>query len=474
MKQIFTSIVALLIAITAIAQHTGSELYGLNRLGSITLDILEKQRGTVSNKGTTNLVRLIGSATRGLGQLSDSVSLIYSNGRGSRLNTNPYAYSEYYLYSNVEGGYLDMQRINRGKPYLMFDTAYLYSYYAGSVEDSQRIFRQYSGNNINQRKEEFNSFGTFTSTYQRDDLTFNSTDQQIHCKSYRDTALQATGNYTLTAESDYRYVNNNISVDTTSYYVNPFGSAAAHYSYNATGNITMITYQYYSAIGVSTILDQTTYTYNAGNLLQTTVTQEFDGSTLVNHQLDSFFYTGLNMTGWHDYYWSEVSNAWKPSTFHTIHYDSNNDRDTMWGSFVSAGVVSPPTMLFTWSYTSLKYYANTSFWMSINGVWDTVARESTNYYYEPYATSVNQTHAATADFATIYPIPATNFLYVSVKVSIANDMKMIVYNSNGQLVMEMNSSASNSKLPVSELPAGTYFLEVICGEKSQRMSFIKS
>jgi hypothetical protein len=77
-----------------------------------------------------------------------------------------------------------------------------------------------------------------------------------------------------------------------------------------------------------------------------------------------------------------------------------------------------------------------------------------------------------ADEFALYPNPANNILNIQSKVD-AKIHSIDIYNTLGQLVMAMTDTKNVSKIDVSDLASGNYFIKVTSDKGSSNTHFVK-
>jgi hypothetical protein len=76
----------------------------------------------------------------------------------------------------------------------------------------------------------------------------------------------------------------------------------------------------------------------------------------------------------------------------------------------------------------------------------------------------------------IFPNPVLNELSVGIKSSIAANTSIQIFSNAGVLIKSINVGniqAGTIQIPVAELNAGTYIVQVISGEHQRSLNFIK-
>ncbi len=90
--------------------------------------------------------------------------------------------------------------------------------------------------------------------------------------------------------------------------------------------------------------------------------------------------------------------------------------------------------------------------------------------------SIPHSTVGLADFNTlefaIYPNPTTDYLQITTTETFEQSAKLNISNNQGQLVMKQNLN-SNTRVDVSELSSGIYFVQLVSGNKLGMKKFIK-
>ena len=98
---------------------------------------------------------------------------------------------------------------------------------------------------------------------------------------------------------------------------------------------------------------------------------------------------------------------------------------------------------------------------------------ATIYRYFPGSTGVAESQSMTFG-ATLHPNPATSFVSIDLPTN-AKESTVTVFDDLGKEVHALvrQRAAGHVELDISELPEGTYFIQIGTGEKMERLSFVK-
>jgi len=67
----------------------------------------------------------------------------------------------------------------------------------------------------------------------------------------------------------------------------------------------------------------------------------------------------------------------------------------------------------------------------------------------------------------IFPNPSADFLYINAKSDQLEEGDLVLFNSNGQIVMEKNGVQNQARIDLSSLSPGIYFLQVQAGSQNR-------
>ncbi|MBS1689976.1 MAG: T9SS type A sorting domain-containing protein, partial [Bacteroidetes bacterium] len=112
---------------------------------------------------------------------------------------------------------------------------------------------------------------------------------------------------------------------------------------------------------------------------------------------------------------------------------------------------------FVTTYTTTTWDTTASSWVQKN------SDQQSRYYYEAYTgLLVNNTNNINCDLS-LYPSPASSYINIDLKWDNTQPCLLAIYDMNGKLYKQWQTTAGNSyhaSVPVNQLPAGNYILEV--------------
>jgi hypothetical protein len=264
------------------------------------------------------------------------------------------------------------------------------------------------------------------------------------------------------------------------------------YTYNAANQLSYDQFQLWDGISAYVPNKQVTYYYDmAGNVVNET-NNDFVASTPVFTSKVDYTYNTANkmLTSTH----SDWNGAgWDNTEMHTYTYDTSNRRTSelhqnydgtafvndmmkLYSDFIgsnagteidqiwdTAGAGSwNDTLKFAYTYNTLGQLTSAtrqSYDISIG--WTNVLGDTkANYYYGSF-TSVKDV-AANGGTANLFPVPASNSVNVSIKWNEAQNSVIVITDMLGRPVVtrNLNAGATEATIPVSELAAGNYLVNI--------------
>lgn len=430
--------------------------------------LLHQNNTRTAMKTTAFKERLIAQSTREYivapDSLTDSVDVKYANnGRGSAFDKNILLYQYNYPYS-VTPLINFLGYINR--PMVQYDTimrwtntielpspVLKYGFY-------EMVFCNYNPGNLlaqyidlfkdsvnNQNMSYINNydlFGNLVNSYSFT-LTLGTPDSFYkQCFSYNASKK-------LIADSLYLYKGTSWVMEAKSYY-----------TYDASGNlITVDTYADTSMPFREKL--QYSNTYDASNRLLTVQVSEFDGTSLMPYEKDTFAYANSTIgfhTSWKQHRWDGVNHYWAPITYMYKHLTSSNLTDTAYvkgfdslsNSWVaqdmytlSYDTMNNPVLLNDYVYNGVAYPATPSY--------------VTTYYYQQYIGAGIATTKEKTETVLLYPNPTTNNINISRQGNPDNNaMHISIMNMNGQLLRTISTiwQSKQTTVPIADLAPGMY------------------
>jgi len=413
-----------------------------------------------------------------------------------------------YVYSNYRFGYPLSN--SYGWSYSgSFDTSYSWYYVAASSSyyTYYRVIQSYDTHS-----------NMLTMLYQNEDtahgiwynlsLTTNTYDANNNITSnmtqYWDTTGGSGGVWLNSNKSLKVYdANNNLTSDTTLYWM----AGAWTYSqlninsYDTHNNLLSSQTQYYAGGTWKNSL-KTTYFLNAGYRADSVISYGWDvpstswvasskfvftydvsyniltdtsylwntaGANWQYSYLTINTYSGSDMSSTEARLWYASSTSWLNSTLADMTYDGNHNMLTKitkyWKSYLSAYVNELKATNtynsdnFVTTYTTTSWDTATSSWIQKNFV-----DAQNRYYYEAYTGLLVNNTSKTSCSLSLYPSPASSYMNVDLKWDNTQEPSVLaIYDMNGKLYKQWQTTPGNSyhaSVPVSQLPAGNYILEV--------------
>ncbi len=184
---------------------------------------------------------------------------------------------------------------------------------------------------------------------------------------------------------------------------------------------------------------RTQYTYDAQGNISVEEMASWDGSAWQPQEKDTYVY-GSN----HELMAKETE-IWQGSA-----YEKTNRFSVIYNSHTQALVETNET----WNATAGKYEMQDG-------------DDETRYYYEEYTNSVKDAKV-TAGSIDVYPNPAKNTLHLRTKLNEAAAADILMTDMSGRMVKELHlptAAQYSTTVDVSNLPAGTYLLQMNAGGK---------
>ncbi|MCX6232102.1 MAG: T9SS type A sorting domain-containing protein [Bacteroidetes bacterium] len=130
----------------------------------------------------------------------------------------------------------------------------------------------------------------------------------------------------------------------------------------------------------------------------------------------------------------------------------------------------PPIVPGGWGYAGMHLWTGNTLAMSIARIW--VYREG-NYavgdtlsfiLFAEHQTAVKNNTAAN-DIITLYPMPASDKVIISIAFATAADSKISIYNSLGGLVFSKTYPEKTIEIPLAQYKEGLYFVSLESGKQ---------
>jgi hypothetical protein len=278
-------------------------------------------------------------------------------------------------------------------------------------------------------------------------------------------------NWINTSQVISEYTNDTIlDLETINEWAGSYWALNGQNTYSYTNDLlTGINYQYWDE-GSMTWLNsgRDYYSYNANSLLAEYLYQYWDGASWVNYYKYLYSYdengnrTSLVNMRWYNDTWTKYSER-------TYTYNANGDEtDYTYISYdYTTGLIN-----YGYNYT-YSYDFNNLNTRYIYRYWDTdinAWRNSslTNYYYSLHNSSgLNEPGA---DFANVYPNPASNELHVS---NLHPNYIISVCDVAGNILISKKALSSIEKIDISNLSRGIYLLKIFDNKLIRTKKFVK-
>jgi len=244
------------------------------------------------------------------------------------------------------------------------------------------------------------------------------------------------------------------------------------YSYDNTGKLIMIE-SYGLRNGVWQVVMRERYTYNNSNQLFTNMKEIYLSGVLQRDNIDTFLYQGNNIVyGSSHYNWDDSSQSWTRAIISNNYYNTSGNLDSQLTEGSTATRRWPETRtIYTYTtrdhYTQIKSYKHDGYRYSIT------PSHIYNFYYETHdPTSIPATSNHSLN-GFIYPNPAKEILFISLKEMPASPVNISVYNTAGQLQQSAVLLKTPYFLPIANLTPGIYIISLSSKEGSLQTQFVK-
>ena len=338
---------------------------------------------------------------------------------------------------------------------------------SGSVFGTSQYMRVYTANHISRETVHFSyaAAGGFSG---------NDTSYFVYDANGRLTITGGSPNNTTTDPViTYRiYGTYGVVKDSTEYASNmaPTLIRKVDYEYDANGNLTGAnTYRRLIPNPIWDLVQRDTFTYDAANKLVTHHNISYGSSTSYSY-IDSFTYTGNNLTHASLQQWEDATSTWSYPYQSYNYYNAVNDLDSqISGSVNSTGFVRDGKL--TYSYNSMRHITTLKF-----DTKDNFGRpENTVYrfYYETHdPTSVQQPSMPSLG-ASLYPNPAREKVFIRFKENPKGPVSLSIYNTVGQVIQQVTAHTVLSEITIDKLTPGIYSIELSSSEGGQSLKFVK-
>ena len=426
---------------------------------------------------------------------SDSSTYTYSGHRGSTISFNTFYWT---VMANCDTNY------------------YYYPTASGSYYTNYRIVNTFDVND-----------NMLTSTYQQCDTAhkiwynqalysyaYDANNNQVSSLTqYWDTTGGSGGVWKNSGKTTVTYdANNNNITDTTFSWLSGAwtNSQLMVHTYDSHNYLLETqSYYYYTSAWINS--QKTIYNLNAGHKPDSTVQYVWDGSksSWDFYMKDAYVYdASYNILADTSSFWNSTSNVWLGSNLNlytysgsdvasdemlsnttmtgwtkyqkkNMTYDASHDLLTTvtqyWKSYksaydnVSKGVNIYNTENLISSYTTTTWDSASSSWIQSNG-----SDQQDRFYYESYVGAGVSNVNMQASAVQLYPNPAGNYMNIAISNTDNKALTLAVYDMNGKQYKQWQTPAGNNynaTVPVNELPAGNYIIEVTNGTTQTTKQF---
>lgn len=251
------------------------------------------------------------------------------------------------------------------------------------------------------------------------------------------------GSWTNVSRNIYSYAGGNMEADMqqmwegfTNAWINSYRRL---YTYDANKNILTDIYTYWNPNFNSWInWSKLTNTYTSRNDIETRLNQTWDMSAnnWLNDSMSVYTHdTSHNNTMQINQVWNTTTNLFRNMHRYNRAYNNRGQMTT--------------EMRQRWNIGG--------FWENLAG--DTYAR----YHYQTYTLDVKDAAQAVANAVKVYPVPAASVLNINMNWKQPQTFKVSIVDANGRLIRQWAETATaeyHKSVPVGEIPAGNYFLNI--------------
>jgi hypothetical protein len=269
-------------------------------------------------------------------------------------------------------------------------------------------------------------------------------------------------------------------------------------NYDVNGDLLIKTEFFWDGVGSWINSSRTIYSYTAGNV-DAEMTQFWDGfaNAWINSTRTLYTYDGnKNVTSTTNTFWNSSSSTWINMSKITNTYTSRNDLETTLNQnwdFSANNWLNLDMMVYThdtnhnntveivqtWN-TATNLFRNLHRFersynsrgqmtmekrlrWNIGGFWENLAGDThSRYYYQTHTLDVNVV-AQAANAVRVFPVPASNMLNIRMEWNQPEAFKVSIVDAAGRLVRQWSETATaeySKSIPVSDLAAGNYFLNI--------------
>jgi len=156
---------------------------------------------------------------------------------------------------------------------------------------------------------------------------------------------------------------------------------------------------------------------------------------------------------------------------YTYTYDSKNNQTSsiyqQWDHVGSVWVNNQRTRTTYTSFNQPQIITNDE-WNTGGSIWQpSTGDQQERLYYQSYSTTGVENVAHTDGTVNIYPSPASNVISIDLNWNNAQPSVIAIYDATGRIYRQWQVSSAttyHAQVPVSDMPAGNYFVKVIGGQ----------
>lgn len=237
------------------------------------------------------------------------------------------------------------------------------------------------------------------------------------------------------------------------------------YTYDANNNMTsLLNSKWISGAWVNNYQD-INMTYDANNNMISRLSQNWVGGAWVDNWRGVYTYnTNNNIKGGLEEKWT--GSAWVNDWQFADTYDVNNNQLSEIGqSWNDTAWVNSYQYSYTYDANNFKIIYTYKSW---NDAGTKVTDGDSIYYYFHTVAGINDL-AAQGKSITIYPNPAKDFIVIA---GVENSV-IEIFDMKGQLIRNLVSSSAETRINISDLKAGVYFINARNDESATTFKLIK-
>lgn len=436
--------------------------------------------GTQAMAQPATASRLIATATsehnNALFVLRDSSFMTYTNDRGGDLKHEmKFDRRTNLVFNPGTGSYRPSNRISQtydGQSRVLTSLTESYDLPSSSwINVSNHIYTYNDMGNMESHTQQFWNTGSMDWNNTSKMLFFYNGDNTVDTtiNQYWNMSAGSWANSTMMVNS--YDVNGDLLIETTFFWdgVGSWMNSSRRIMSHTGGNIDAEMMQYWDDFNNAWINStRMLYTYDAkNNLLTTTNTFWNSGSSswMNLSKVTNVFNSRNDIESRLTQNWDFSANNWLNDSMMVYTHDTlhNNTTETVQNWNTSLNMFRN-SVRYVRAYNSRgQMTTETRQRWNIGGFWENLSGDTySRYYYQTYTLSVNEL-AQAASAVKVYPVPAGNMLNIDMNWNQPQTFKVSIVDATGRLVHQWNEAAIaeyHKSVPVSEIPAGNYFLNI--------------